>query len=66
MKVTWIGRGGLYLQMGGQKTIIDPYLTDSVAAIRAFCALSRNAVRLTASIPMPIGSWRPEKRKRSS
>ena len=33
MKVTWIGQGGLYLQMGGQKIIIDPYLTDSVAAI---------------------------------
>ena len=33
MKATWIGQGGLYLQMGGQKNIIDPYLTDSVAAI---------------------------------
>lgn len=33
MKVTWLGQAGLYLQMGGQKIIIDPYLTDSVGKI---------------------------------
>ncbi len=33
MKVTWLGQAGLYLQMGGLKIIIDPYLTDSVGKI---------------------------------
>lgn len=33
MKVTWLGQAGLYLQLGGLKIIIDPYLSDSVGKI---------------------------------
>ena len=33
MKVMWLGQAGLYLQMGGLKIIIDPYLSDSVGRI---------------------------------
>lgn len=33
MKVTWLGQAGLYLQIGGLKIIIDPYLSDSVGKI---------------------------------
>lgn len=30
MKITWLGQAGLYIQLGGLKIIIDPYLSDSV------------------------------------
>lgn len=30
MKIIWIGQAGLYMEIGGVKIMIDPYLSDSV------------------------------------
>ena len=30
MKVTWLGQAGLYIETGGLRVLIDPYLSDSV------------------------------------
>lgn len=33
MKITWLGQAGLLIETQGVKVMIDPYLSDSVAAI---------------------------------
>ena len=33
MKCTWIGQAGLLFDFDGVKIMIDPYLSDSVAAV---------------------------------
>lgn len=33
MKITWLGQGGLLLRCNGLQIIVDPYFSDSVAAI---------------------------------
>ncbi len=33
MNVTWLGQAGLLLKSGGMTVMIDPYLSDSVAAV---------------------------------
>ena len=33
MKITWIGQAGLYIEAGGIKIIVDPYLSNSVAKV---------------------------------
>ncbi|MBQ7859958.1 MAG: MBL fold metallo-hydrolase [Faecalibacterium sp.] len=33
MKITWLGQAGLLLESKGVRVIIDPYLSDSVAAV---------------------------------
>lgn len=33
MKITWLGQAGLMLETSGTTIIVDPYLSDSVAAI---------------------------------
>lgn len=34
MKITWLGQAGLLLQGAGITVMIDPYLSDSVAALQ--------------------------------
>lgn len=31
--VTWLGQAGLWVSMGGQEIVIDPYLSDSVGEL---------------------------------
>ena len=33
MKITWLGQAGLLIQSKGMNVLIDPYLSDSVAAV---------------------------------
>jgi len=33
MKMTWLGQAGLLFELEGKKIVIDPYLSDSVAAV---------------------------------
>ena len=33
MKITWLGQAGLLFELEGKKIVVDPYLSDSVAAI---------------------------------
>ena len=33
MKITWLGQAGLLFEFEGKKIVVDPYLSDSVAAI---------------------------------
>ena len=33
MKITWLGQAGLLFETGGQRIVVDPYLSDSVAKL---------------------------------
>ena len=33
MKITWLGQAGLLFETNGQTIVVDPYLSDSVAAV---------------------------------
>ena len=33
MKIVWIGQAGLYIEAGGLKILVDPYLSDSVGKV---------------------------------
>jgi L-ascorbate 6-phosphate lactonase len=45
MKITWLGQGGYLIEQAGKRLVVDPYLTDALAA-------SHNLRRLA---PPPLG-----------